>query len=107
MRVHSYLGNGFQEVIYQRCLEIEFQKVGLEFNREYEKVIFYHDKKVGKRRVDFIVENKILVELKAISELDEITHAQMLNYLKAFKMEIGLLINFGKTKLEFKRFDLT
>lgn len=103
MKVHNTLGNGFQEVIYQRCLAIEMEKQGLGFEREIEMPIFYEDIEVGTRRVDFMVEGKVLVELKAVHQLDNIHLAQGLNYLEAFNLEIGLLLNFGSTKLDFKR----
>ena len=103
MKVHRYLGNGFQEVIYQRCLVIEFEKMGLRFEREKEQPIFYEGISVGTRRVDFLVEDKVLVELKAIVELENVHLAQAINYLEAFDLEIGLLINFGNTSLQFKR----
>ena len=103
MKVHSTLGNGFQEVIYQRALAIEMKNQNLPFVRELEIPIYYQDIEVGRRRVDFLVDDKILVELKAVAQLEKIHLAQGLNYLEAFKMEIGLLINFGSTKLEFKR----
>lgn len=103
MKVHRYLGNGFQEVIYQRCLVIEFEKMGLRFEREKEQLIFYEGIAVGTRRVDFLVEDKILVELKAIIELENVHLAQAINYLEAFDLEVGLLINFGATSLQFKR----
>ena len=103
MKVHSTLGNGFQEVIYQRALAIEMKNQNLAFVRELEIPIYYQDVEVGRRRVDFLVDDKILVELKAVAQLEKIHLAQGLNYLEAFKMEIGLLINFGSTKLEFKR----
>ncbi len=103
MKVHNTLGNGFQEVIYQRALAIEMDKQGLEFMREMEMPIFYDEQQIGTRRVDFFVEGKIMVELKSITELEKVHLAQGLNYLEAYKMEIGLLINFGNTKLEFKR----
>ena len=103
MKVHSTLGNGFQEVIYQRCLAIEMEKQGLTFEREREMPIFYDGTEVGTRRVDFLVEEKVLVELKAITELEKVHLAQALNYLEAFELEIGLLINFGSTRLTFKR----
>ena len=102
--VHNYLGNGFPEVIYQRCMEIEFDKQSLTFKREIEKPIYYCDTLVGSRRVDFIVEDVILLELKAIKELSENYYSQILNYLKAYKLEIGLLINFGEKELKIKRF---
>ena len=103
--VHKFLGNGFQEVIYQRALAYEFQWAGLNFYREIEQEIFYKDleKPIGTRRADFVVEQKVLVELKAVSVLDDVHLAQALNYLKAYKLEVGLLINFGGKSLEFKR----
>lgn len=103
MKVHSYLGNGFQEVIYQRCLAIELEKRGLGFQREMEMTIYYEGINVGTRRVDFFVENKIMVELKATKQLEDVHLNQAMNYLEAYKMEIGLLINFGGKSLEFKR----
>ena len=104
MRVHAALGNGFQEVIYQRCLAIEMQNAGLAFVREIEMSIFYQEQEVGSRRVDFLVENTVLVELKAVSELTSIHHAQIINYLTAYKLQVGLLINFGEKSLNYKRF---
>ena len=103
MKVHSKLGNGFQEVIYQRSLASEFENAGLKFVRELEMAIHYNGKTVGTRRVDFFVEDKVLVELKAITELEKVHLAQALNYLEAYDMEIGLLINFGETRLKFHR----
>ncbi|HEY4198332.1 MAG TPA: GxxExxY protein [Mucilaginibacter sp.] len=103
MKVHSTIGNGFQEVIYQRCLAIEMEKQGLKFARELEMEIYYESINVGTRRVDFLVEDKIMVELKAISKLEDTQLAQALNYLEAYKLETGLLINFGSKSLEFKR----
>lgn len=104
MRVHSTLGVGFQEIIYQRCLAIEMQESGLSFARELEVPLFYKEQDVGTRRVDFLVEQNILVELKAISEITPLQHAQILNYFTAYKLPIGLLINFGEKSLTFKRF---
>lgn len=103
MKVHSTLGNGFQEVIYQRALAIEMELEGLAFDREREMPIFYREQHIGTRRVDFLVEEKILVELKALIELEDVHLAQGKNYLEAFKLETGLLINFGAKSLEFKR----
>jgi GxxExxY protein len=103
MRVHSALGNGFQEVIYQRALAIEFTKIGLLFERELEMPIFYDGIRIGTRRVDFLVEGKVSTELKAVTQLEKVHLAQALNYLEAYKLEVGLLINFGNTRLEFKR----
>jgi len=103
MKVHNKLGNGFQEVIYQRALAIELTKINLPFEREVEMPIFYDNQNIGTRRVDFLIDGLISVELKAITQLENVHLAQALNYLEAYKLEIGLLINFGSTKLEFKR----
>jgi GxxExxY protein len=103
MRVHSALGNGFQEVIYQRALEIELASEGLGFVREMEMPIFYKEVQIGTRRVDFFVEGEIMVELKAITELEDVHLAQGINYLEAYNMKTGLLINFGGKSLQFKR----
>ncbi len=103
MKVHSALGNGFQEVIYQRALEIEMSDEGLIFNREYEMPVFYKQHHVGTRRVDFLVEGIVSVELKAIIKLEDVHLAQAINYLEAYDIEVGLLINFGARSLQFKR----
>lgn len=103
MRVHSTLGNGFQEVIYQKALEIEMGLAGLGFLREMDMPIFYREQQIGQRRVDFFVEDAIMVEIKAITNLEEVHLAQAMNYLEAYKMEIGLLLNFGSKSLQFKR----
>ncbi|MBL0237891.1 MAG: GxxExxY protein [Saprospiraceae bacterium] len=103
MKVHSTLGNGFQEVIYQRALAIEFQKQGVSFQREMEMTIFYDGENIGTRRVDFFAEENIMIELKAIIKLEEIHLAQAMNYCQAYNLPIGLLINFGAKSLEFKR----
>jgi GxxExxY protein len=103
MRVHNILGNGFQEVIYQRCLAIELSKAGLTFLREKEQIIYYEVQEVGTRRVDFIVENKVIVELKAVIKLENVHLAQAKNYVVAYDYDIGLLINFGSTSLQFKK----
>lgn len=103
MKVHSTLGNGFQEVIYQRALAIEMCHDGLSFQREMEMPIYYREEQIGTRRVDFFVEDKIMVELKALVKMEEVHLAQAMNYLEAYRMEIGLLINFGAKSLEFKR----
>ncbi|MGZ3873908.1 MAG: GxxExxY protein [Mucilaginibacter sp.] len=103
MKVHRTLGNGFQEAIYQKCLAIDLGKQNIKFSRELEMEIYYDGINVGTRRVDFLIENKIMVELKATSKLDDIHFAQALNYLEAYKLETGLLINFGAKSLEFKR----
>lgn len=103
MKVHSALGNGFQEVIYQRALAIEMEKQGLGFQREMEMPIFYDGIEIGSRRVDFFVEENIMVELKALIKLEEVHLAQAMNYCQAYNLPIGLLINFGAKSLEFKR----
>jgi GxxExxY protein len=102
MRVHTALGCGFQEVIYQRALEIELTDAGLEFQREFEMPIRYKGKFIGGRRVDFLV-NGISVELKALTELEDVHLAQAMNYLEAYELQTGLLINFGAKKLQFHR----
>lgn len=103
MTVHKALGNGVQEVIYQRALEIEMGLEGLSFSREFEMPIFYREQQIGTRRVDFLVEGIISVELKAVIKLEDVHLAQAINYLEAYNLEIGLLINFGETSLNFKR----
>jgi len=103
MKVHRTLGNGFQEVIYQRALEIELQKAGLAYAREFEMPVHYEGVEIGMRRVDFLIEQKISVELKAIIKLEDVHLAQAMNYLEAYNLEVGLLINFGSKSLEFKR----
>jgi len=103
--VHKFLGNGFQEVIYQRALAYEMGEAGLSFAREIEQEIFYKHlaKPIGTRRADFVVEGVVLVELKAITQLDDVHWAQVLNYLKAYRLTVGLLLNFGSKSLTFKR----
>ena len=103
MEVHRILKNGFQEVIYQRALEKEMLLKGLHVQREYEMPIFYKGEKVGGRRVDFLIEGLIPVEIKAITKLEDVHLAQAVNYLEAYNMEIGMLINFGSKSLEFRR----
>ena len=103
MQVHKVLGNGFQEVIYQRAMEIEMPYFGLNFKREFEMPIFYRKQQIGTRRVDFLVEEVISVELKAIIKLEDVHLAQAINYLEAYNIEVGLLINFGSKSLEIKR----
>jgi GxxExxY protein len=105
MKVHAALGNGFQEVIYQRALEIEFSKWELGFEREFSMPIFYDGQLIGERRVDFFVEGIICVELKAITVLEAVHFAQARNYLEAYNVEVGLLLNFGTSSLEFKRLE--
>ena len=103
MKVHNILGNGFQEVIYQRCLAIEFRKAGLDFDREKEQTIFYEGAEVGTRRADFIIESKVLAELKALINLEDVHIAQAKNYLVAYDLPVGLLLNFGARSLQFKK----
>jgi GxxExxY protein len=102
MRVHNTLGNGFQEVIYQRCLAIEMEKVGISFERELEQKVYYEGREVGTRRADFVVENKVIVELKAKIVLEDAHLAQAKNYVVAYDFAKGLLINFGAKSLEYK-----
>ena len=102
MKIHNTLGNGFQEVIYQRCLQIEMERAGLNFGREIEQPIFYEDIEVGTRRADFIVENQVVVELKAVVNLEGVHLAQAKNYVVAYNFPKGLLINFGSTSLQYK-----
>ncbi|MGZ5219888.1 MAG: GxxExxY protein [Chitinophagaceae bacterium] len=103
-RLHGTLGNGFQEVIYQRALELELKVMELDYAREFEMPIYYMDQQIGTRRVDFLVAKKISVELKAITKLEDVHIAQAINYLEAYNLEIGLLINFGSKRVEFHRF---
>jgi GxxExxY protein len=103
LKVHSTLGNGFQELIYQRALAIEMEKQGLGFQREMEMTILYDGIDIGTRRVDFFVEENIMVELKALIKLEDVHLAQAMNYCQAYNLPIGLLINFGAKSLEFKR----
>lgn len=103
MRVHNYLGNGFQEVIYQRALAIEFGMTGLSFKREREMSIYYYEELIGTRRVDFFVEGKVMVELKALEKIEDVHKTQAINYLGAYQVADGLLINFGALSLEFNR----
>ena len=103
MTVHKALGNGFQEVIYQRALAIEMELADIWFGREFEMPIYYRDLHIGTRRVDFLVQDTISVEIKAITKLEDVHLAQAINYLEAYNLEVGLLINFGETSLNFKR----
>lgn len=103
MEVHKILGNGFQEVIYQRALAIEMDAQKLNFNREQEMEIYYKGESIGTRRVDFFVEGKVMLEIKAIIKLEDVHLAQAINYLEAYGCKVGLLINFGSKSLEFKR----
>ena len=100
MEVHNALGNGFQEVIYQRALEYEFELQNIVFAREAEMPVFYKQRNIGSRRVDFLIDDKICVELRALTKLEDVHLAQAINYLEAFNLEVALLLNFGNTKLE-------
>jgi GxxExxY protein len=103
MEVHNILGSGFQEVIYQRALAIELYNQGLSFEREKEMPVMYKGEQIGLRRVDFLVEENVMVEIKAKSELEPVHKTQAINYLEAYNMADGLLINFGEPSLNFKR----
>lgn len=102
MKVHNNLGAGFQKIIYQRCLAIEFENSGLVFEREKDHLIYYEDIEVGTRRADFVVENKVVVELKALVNLEDVHLAQAKNYTVAYDFPLGLLINFGSQSLQYK-----
>jgi len=104
MTVHKALGNGFQELIYQRALELEMSFHLLDFKREFEMPIYYRKNHIGTRRVDFLVSGILSVELKALIKLEPVHFAQAINYLEAYNLEIGLLLNFGSKSLEFHRF---
>ena len=103
IEVHKGLGSGFQEVIYQRALEHEFTLQKVKYAREVDMPIFYKDKHLGIRRVDFLIEGKVLLEIKAVAKLENLHLAQAKNYLEAYKIEVGLLLNFGSMTLEVKR----
>ncbi len=103
MKVHSFLGSGFQEKIYQRALAIEMSTQNLSFKKEMTMSIYYQETKIGYRRVDFFVEETIMLELKAVIELTDAHLAQAINYLEAYKLPVGLLINFGSRSLTYKR----
>jgi GxxExxY protein len=103
MEVHRTLGNGFQEVIYQRALAIEMRLHELNFSRELEMELFYKGENIGSRRVDFFVENKVMAEIKAVTQLEDVHLAQTINYLEAYGLEVGLLLNFGWSSLQYKR----
>lgn len=102
MKVHNTLGNGFQEVIYQRCLAIELAEAGVNFVREQEHTIFYKDLQVGTRRADFVIEERLIVELKALINIEDVHLAQAKNYTVAYTFPAGLLINFGSQSLQYK-----
>ncbi len=104
MNVHRQLGNGFREIVYQRCLYIELKKMGLECKREVPMEIFYESEWVGTKKLDIIVGQKVLIEIKVLPELNKTSYSQVINYLKVFDLEVGLLLNFGMESLQFKRF---
>lgn len=103
MKVHNSMGSGFQEVVYQRCLSIELDRAGIKHKREVEQTIYYDGIEVGTRRADFVIDDKIIVELKALPEIENLHIAQIRNYLVAYNFPIGLLINFGGESLQFKK----
>lgn len=103
MEVHKILGNGFQEIIYQRALTKEMELQNVPFQREFESPIYYKTEQIGTRRVDFLVYEKVSVEIKALTHLEDVHLAQAINYLEAYNLEVGLLIDFGAKSLEFKR----
>lgn len=103
MKVHNIMGSGFQEVVYQRCLSIELDRAGIKHKREVEQTIYYDGIEVGTRRADFVIDDKIIVELKALPEIENLHIAQIRNYLVAYNFPIGLLINFGGESLQFKK----
>ena len=105
MKVHTTLGNGFQEVIYQRALEIEFQKQNINFKREFTMKVFYENHQIGTRLVDFLINKCVSLEIKATREIESVHFAQAQNYLEAYNLEVGLLINFGEKSLRFKRLE--
>lgn len=104
MKIHRHLGQGFPEIIYKRCLIIELKKLDINYLCEEERVIYYEGESVGKRRLDLLIENKVLIELKASVEIDKANCNQIINYLKIFDIEVGLTLNFGAPSLQFKRF---
>ncbi|MDU0372205.1 GxxExxY protein [Hymenobacter endophyticus] len=104
MQVHRTLGAGFPEVVYQRSLALELEAAGIAFQREIVMPLFYREREVGSRRADFMIEGCVLVELKAVSEITPLHQQQIINYLKAYQLEIGLLLNFGEASLQFRRF---
>ncbi|MEO9886255.1 MAG: GxxExxY protein [Balneola sp.] len=102
MNIHNTIGPGFQEVIYQRCLKMELEEAGLNFEREKDQAIFYKDVQVGTRRADFVIEEKVTVEIKAVTKLEDVHLAQAKNYTVAYDFPLGLLINFGSKSMEYK-----
>lgn len=107
MKVHRYFGIGFPEIVYKRALLAELRKQGISCMEEVEKEIIYDGKVIYKRRLDLLIENVVLVELKALKEVDKTEMNQVLNYLRVFRIETGLLLNFGTPSLFFKRYILS
>jgi GxxExxY protein len=104
MKVHRYIGPGFPEIIYQRALVIELEKASLGYVSQFEMDVYYEDRLIGRRKLDLLIEKKVLIELKATTEITDRDYAQIINYLRVFKLEVGLLLNFGSKSLQFKRF---
>ena len=104
MLVHQELGSGFPELIYQRGLAVELKEAAIDFQGEIHLPVFYKGISIGARRADFLVESQVLIELKAVNELTDAHYAQAINYLKAYRLEVALLLNFGEASLKFKRF---
>lgn len=103
MEVHNQMGNGFQEVVYQRAFSIELTMNNITHQRELEMPLKYKGYHVGTRRVDFFVEEKVMVEIKALEKLEGVHKAQAINYCEAYKIADGLLINFGAERLQYHR----
>ena len=103
MRVHAALGNGFQEVIYQRAMAIEMADSDMTFSREHQMPVYYKNQQIGTRRVDFLIEEVVSLEMKATTNLEDAHLNQGINYLEAYELEVGLLINFGAKSLQYKR----
>jgi len=105
-KVHNILGTGYLEVIYQNATLIELKNQALNCDTEKLVEIFYQNQKIGEHRLDLVVENKVILELKSVNEFHPFHQAQVISYLKATGMKVALLINFGKDKIEYKRYVL-
>lgn len=103
MKVYNTLGNGFEDAVYQRALVIEMEFQGLSFEREKEMSIYYHDIEIGTHKVDFLIDKKLILDVKVVNELLPVHINQAVNYCEAYNIDDGLLVNFGKTSFEFKR----
>ncbi len=103
MEVHNQMGNGFQEVVYQRALSIELKLNGIEHVRELEMPLEYKGYDIGKRRVDFFIEGKVILEIKDVEKIEGVHKAQAINYCEAYNIKDGLLINFGAERLQYHR----